>query len=81
MIKYWPTVLEIYFTDQLGPFVYSHSFSGEQFYLALILLQVIWVEAIFFDNFLVDFFAEKSKIYETLSMDFKIESPNYGDQR
>ena len=31
--------------------VYSHSFSGEQFYLALILLKVIWVEAIFFDNF------------------------------
>ena len=27
--------------------VYSHSFSGEQFYLALILLKVIWVEAIF----------------------------------
>ena len=31
--------------------VYSHSFSDEQFYLALILLKVIWVEAIFFDNF------------------------------
>ena len=31
--------------------VYSHSFVGEQFYLALILLKVIWVEAIFFDNF------------------------------
>ena len=31
--------------------VYSHSFLGEQFYLALILLKVIWVEAIFFDNF------------------------------
>ena len=24
MIKYWPTVLEIYFTDQLGPFINIH---------------------------------------------------------
>ena len=49
MIKHWPTVLEIYFTDQLGPFIHIHL--GEQFYLALILIKVIWVEAILFDNF------------------------------
>ena len=43
--------------------VYSHSFSGEQFYLALILLKVIWVEAIFFDNFfLVDFLLKNRKL-------------------
>ena len=37
--------------------VYSHLFSGEQFYLVLILSKVIWVEAIFFDNFFfVNFF-------------------------
>ena len=48
--------------------VYSHSFSGEQFYLALILLKVIWVEAIFFDIFSWLIFAEKSKTDETSSM-------------
>ena len=48
--------------------VYSHSISGEQFYLALILLKVIWVEAIFFDNFSVSIFAEKSKTDETSSI-------------
>ena len=48
--------------------VYSLSFSGEQFYLALILLKVIRVEAIFFDNFSLSIFAEKSKTDKTLSI-------------
>ena len=35
---------------------------------------------IFFDNFM-SIFTEKSKNDEASSMDFEIESPNYGDQR
>ena len=67
----------IYLTDQIGPFIDIHL--GEQFYLALIQIKVIWVEAIFY-NFL-SIFTEKSKNDEASSMDFKIESPNYGNQR
>ena len=79
MIKYWPTVLEIHFTDQLGPFIHIH-------FRRTILFGSNPIEGYpsRSDIFLLifgRFFAEKSKNNETSSMDFKVESPNYGDQR
>ena len=59
--------------------VYSHLFSGEQFYMVLILLKV---EAIFFDNFsFVNFFLKNRNLMRLCLLDFKIESPDYGEQQ
>ena len=51
----------------------------ETIYLGPNLLKVTRVEAIFIIS--VDFAEKNRKNDETSSMDFKIESPNYGNQR
>ena len=63
--------------DQIRPFIDIHL--GKQFILALNLLKVTRVEAVV--EISVDFRKIVKKFDEISSVDFKIELPNYGDQR
>ena len=75
--KYWPTVLGIFQTDQIRPFIDIHL--GKQFILALNLLKVTRVEAIF--KISVDFAEKNRKKWRDFVYGLKIELPNYGNQR
>ena len=77
VIKYWPTVLGIFLTDQIGPFIDIHL--GKQFYFGPKPNKGYPSRSDIY-NFL-SILLKNRKNDEASSMDFQIESPNYGNQR
>ena len=77
VIKYWPTVLGIFLTDQIRLFIDIHL--GKQFYFGPKPFKG-YPSRSDIDNFL-SILLKNRKNDEASSMDFEIESPNYGNQR
>ena len=77
VIKYWPTVLGIFLTDQIRPFIDIHL--GKQFYFGPKPNKGYPSRSDIY-NFL-SILLKNWKNDEASSMNFKIESPNYGNQR